>query len=318
MKSQRFASWIVLVASGLFWSAAQAEDQPDAAKLYDLTYKFKTGETLRWEVVHKATVQTTIQGTTETAKTRSESVKAWKVTDVTPEGVATFVHSVESVKMANQLPNRALVEYDSQRDVVPPVGYEAAAKAVGIPLTMIRIDARGKLLKREARHGEQDADGGAPMVVRLPDEPVAIGATWNQSFEVQIRLKDGLLRRIKSRQRFELESVEGGVATIAVDYQVLDPKANRDPAILAQLVQRLSTGTVLLDIDTGRIIRQDLKVDRRVLGFSGPSSSLHYLMSFSERILKADEKVAKRPLRPAGPEPDRSSGSVTGDKAKRQ
>ncbi len=92
---------VFLMAIVLFSPAVLAQDGPEnsdpapdavagTAELYDLAYKFNVGETLRWEVIHKLTVQTTIEGTTETAKTRSESVKAWKVTDVTPEGIITF------------------------------------------------------------------------------------------------------------------------------------------------------------------------------------------------------------------------------------
>ena len=321
MKNQIFRTWIALAAIILFSPVAIAQDDretsvivsdtapdtsPSAAELYDLAYKFSVGETLRWEVIHQATVQTTIQGTTETAKTRSESVKAWKVVDVTPEGVITFVHSVESVKMTNELPNRTSIEYDSQQDATPPVGYEATAESIGVPLTMFRINSRGKLLRRESRHVQSGGTDGTPMTVRLPDAPVAIGAVWNHPIPVEVRLKNGNPRQLKARQRLELESVADGIATIAVDFQILDPGARRDPAIMVQVMQRLSSGKVRLDIEAGRIVRQEMNVDERVLGFSGTSSSMHYLMSFSERILKANEKLARKPPRLMGPQRDTS------------
>ena len=81
MKNRICVLSIVLSAIVLFSPAVLAQDEPAASgaasaagELYDLAYKFNVGETLRWEVIHKATIQTTIQGTTETAKTRSESV----------------------------------------------------------------------------------------------------------------------------------------------------------------------------------------------------------------------------------------------------
>ena len=304
---------VFLTAIVLFSPAVLAQDGPensdtavDTAELYDLAYKFNVGETLRWEVIHKLTVQTTIEGTTETAKTRSESVKAWKVTDVTPEGIITFVNSVESVKMTKELSDRAEVEYDSQRDAVPPAGYEATAKVIGVPLTMFRINSRGKLLRREPRHAQSDGNDSTPVTVRLPDSPVAIGATWTQPFDVVARLKNGNPRPLKARQRMELESVADGIATIAVDFQILDPAARHDPNIMVQVMHRLSRGKVRLDIEAGRIISQEMTIDERVLGFSGASSSMHHLMSFSERILKANEKVAKKPPRPIGPQRDTS------------
>ena len=320
MKNRFCVLSIVLGAIVLLSPAVLAQDEPEnsgtesgATELYDLAYKFNVGETLRWEVIHMVTLKTTIQGMTETAKTRSESVKAWKVTDVTPEGVITFVHSVESVKMTKQLPNRAEVEYDSQRDAVPPAEYEGTAKMIGVPLTMFRIDSRGKVLRREPRHAQSNGDDGTPVTVRLPDSPVAIGATWSQPFDVEVQLNNGNPRKLKARQRMELEGINAGIATIAVDFQVLDPAARRDPTIMVQVMQRHSSGKVRLDIEAGRVIDQEMTADERVLGFSGTSSSMHYLMSFSERILKANEKVAKKPARPIGPQRDTS---LPGDRDK--
>ena len=84
MKSRLFTRWIVLVAVASCWRVALAEDDSeatgavadsvaDSAALYDLAYKFKVGETLRWEVIHKATVRTSIQGTTETANAHARA-----------------------------------------------------------------------------------------------------------------------------------------------------------------------------------------------------------------------------------------------------
>src|SRR5262245_31167554 len=46
---------------------------------YELRYKYHEGEVLRTEIVHRATVQTTIQGTSQTAETLSKSIKRWVV-----------------------------------------------------------------------------------------------------------------------------------------------------------------------------------------------------------------------------------------------
>ncbi len=273
-----------------------ADDAPsvDTPK-YDLAYQFSADETIRWEVTHTATVQTTIQGTTQKAKTRSESVKAWRVTDVTPEGVTTLIHSVESVKMVNQLPERAEMTYDSQKDSTVPAGFKDVSRAIGVPLTMIRLDVRGKVLKREERHPQPAASNDSPITVPLPDKAIAVGHSWTSDRTTQVKTKEGAPRRVKVRRRFELLKVEDQVATIGTEFQVLEPQVRRDPAIMAQLVQRHVSGTILFDIEQGRVVGQDLKVDQRVLDFGGPSSSMHYVMHFTERLLKPDEKVAQRP-----------------------
>ena len=50
---------------------------PDTTK-YTLRYKFKPGELVRMQVWHRASLETTIAGTTQTAETTSGSVKVWK------------------------------------------------------------------------------------------------------------------------------------------------------------------------------------------------------------------------------------------------
>src|SRR5690606_34479259 len=83
-----------------------ATDKP-ASEKYALAYKFKAGDALRYSIGHRASVRSTIEGTTQKAVTRSESVKVWKVMDVMPDGEIEFMHIVDSVRMTNQLPERA-------------------------------------------------------------------------------------------------------------------------------------------------------------------------------------------------------------------
>jgi hypothetical protein len=81
------------------------------------------------------------------------------------------------------------------------------------------------------------------------------------------------------------------VATIQVDSQVLSPV--NDPAIEAQLIQRLSQGTVTFDLSRGRVLEQQLDLDKQVIGFSGPASSMHYVTRFTERLMAGRERTAR-------------------------
>ena len=48
--------------------------------------------------------------------------------------------------MVNQLPDRDAVEFDSDRDKTPPPGFEDAARAIGVPLSVVRMTPRGILI----------------------------------------------------------------------------------------------------------------------------------------------------------------------------
>ena len=283
-------SAVALSAPAASALAAEKENSVSLADsaTYDLQYKFKPGETVRWEVVHRAAVDTTIQGTNQTAETRSISIKAWKVTDISDDGHITFVHSVESIDMWQKSQGRQEVRYNSRTDETVPAGYEDVAKAVGVPLTVISIDQRGKVISREEKHPQTNTSA-TPITMPLPPEPVPIGYSWSVPVDVEVILHGGGSKKIATRQQFTLEKVADGVATIEVDMNALAPL--HDPAIEAQLVQRLTNGKLKFDIDRGRVVSQQMDTDRRVIGFSGAASSMHYLTRFTEELLPATAKV---------------------------
>ncbi len=262
-----------------------AEPAADAAAKYELKYKFTLGESIRTEVVHRATVQTTIQGTTQKADTNSRSIKVWKIDSVDADGTATFTHTVEHIDMWQRTTGRNEVRYNSDNPGDVPTGYEAVAASVGTPLSVVTMDARGKILKRkEAR--DQPMAMSTQMTLPLADAPVAIGESWTSPGEISVAQKDGTPKKLQTRQKFTLESVDGDVATIKVDCQVLTPV--NDPAIEAQLIQQLSSGSVRFDMAAGRVLSQLLELDKHVIGFSGPASSMHYVSRFTEKLVGAD------------------------------
>jgi hypothetical protein len=259
------------------------------AKKYTLCYKFHPGETIRWEVEHRSMVRATVSGSTQTTDTLSKSLKAWRVAEVRPDGAATFEHRVEWVDMLQKLTGRDEVHYDSRTGAKPPVGFQDVAKLVGVPLSIVTIDAHGKLLGRKnvkqqtAATPEKPQDEGW-MTIPLPDGAVPVGHTWSLPQDIDIPLPGGTVKKIKTIQQFVLEDVKTGVATIRVSTDILTPIS--DPAIESQLVQRESAGRVRFDIDAGRIIAQQMDIDKHVVGFRGEASSIHYVNRFSERLLE--------------------------------
>ena len=115
------------------------------------------------------------------------------------------------------------------------------------------------VLKREEKHRQSNASN-MPLAIPLPAEPVAVGYTWSVPSDVEVILHGGATRKIQTRQKFVLEKVVGGLATISVETQVLTPL--NDPAIEAQLVQRFTNGTLRFDMEQGRVVSQQLDLDR--------------------------------------------------------
>ena len=287
----------VLLSMVSVLSAAAGEGQK-----YTLRYKFHPGETIRWEVEHRLMVRATVSRDTQTTETLSTSVSVWRVGKVQPDGAATFEHRVEWVDMRQKLTGRGEVHFDSRTDKTPPAGFEDAAKSVGIPLSVVKMDVCGKVLKRKDRKKNPQAAPASPesvasnrnwITIPLPDEPVAVGHTWSLPQDIEVPLPSGAVKKIKAVQQFVLEDVKTGVATIRVSTDILTPIT--DPAVESQLVEREAAGRVRFDIDAGRILGEQMDIDKHVVGFRGDASSIHYINRFSRApAARAGQKVERR------------------------
>jgi hypothetical protein len=296
----------ILVPAALAPAAEPASGQVDeleaakrklaAQETYDLKYKWTPGETLRYRVEQLVTIETTIRGATQVAKSRSTCSKIWKVGTPGAEGQVTFTHLVDDADMWQQVTGRQEVSYNSRRDEVAPPSYAHVAKSIGVPLATITVNERGLVVSREnTKEVPQIMASNGQILMPLPTQPVRIGATWNLPSDVPVRLTDGSIRSVKIRLQYKLERVAHGLATISVATQVLTP--TDDGAIKSQLVQRMSSGEVKFDIDAGRVVSQELNQDETVLAFSGADSNMQYLAKFTEKLVEAPEATATR----AGP-----------------
>lgn len=278
----------LLVAIALSCATTFAAD----SEKHLLRYKFKAGDTLRWEVDQRSSVKNTMEGTTQSAQTKTVSLKAWKVVDVMPDGEIEFLNLVERVRMENKLPDRAKMVFDSTTNDSPPPGFEDASKAVGIPLSSIRMSPRGEVIERDIKHHQPAADPHEQVVFLLPEKAIAIGDSWTQPIEIKAKLADGGQKKINARRKHTLKSVSAGVATIQSEFQVLSPIT---PEIEAQVAHRMVKGEIRFDLDNGRLLSQRLDVDRRVLGFAGASSSMHLITRLEESFQEGPTEVASKP-----------------------
>lgn len=293
-------SVLILLASSLVASddgTAERASALDAAKKkltdhsYRLQYTFSPDEVIRTKVVHLVAVETKIRGVSETAKTRSVSTRAWKITDVDEEGNTTFAYVVEEVSMWQQVSGRQEVRYDSTKEEEPPPEYKHVAESIGVPMATVTIAPNGEIVKREKAR-TQFNPGIGELTIRLPDQAIKAGTKWTTTGELPVRPRPNTpVKRVKIRQLYTLEKVQTGVATISVKTQVLTPV--NDPAIQSQLVQRIKTGEIKFDIDAGRVISQQMDTDETVIGFSGPESIMKYLARHTEEKVKKDAVAAK-------------------------
>jgi hypothetical protein len=201
--------------------------------------------------------------------------------------------------MRNKLTGRQEVRYNSVTDEKPPEGFEQMAKEIGVPLTLVLVDNRGNIVRREDLVSQPNSRTGQ-IIVPLPEQRVAVGDVWNIPQDVSITLKNKTVKQVKTRQQFKLQSVNNDIATLQVESQILTPI--HDPQLEAQLMQYDFNGTIRFDLKAGRIIAQQCDLDKRVHGFQGEASTMHYVTRFIEKLQPANLSSATRPTI-VGPQP---------------
>lgn len=256
--------------------------ETDAAAAVRLGYRYKAGDRLVMDVTHRALTETTIAGTTQSTETATDSTKIWTVTAVDAEGHATIEHSVDGVTMTSRTSDKGQVRWSSSGDEPPPPGYETVKQSLGVPLSRLTIDRVGRVLSRQDLRPSPPSNTGDLMVVPLPDGAVREGAEWTVPQEVVVEVPNGPRKAVRTRLRYHLASMRDGIATIHVDTTVLTPLD--DPRLEARLLERIWDGKVEFDIERGLVIRRTTGIDRRVIGFSGPESSVRYKASLEERL----------------------------------
>ncbi|QGJ69087.1 Hypothetical protein PBC10988_7530 [Planctomycetales bacterium 10988] len=286
---------LLLLTTWMGNSLLFAQERPAEKKTYKLEYRFELGDKVRWEVVHRVDFDTTVNDTTQRASTMSKSIKCWTIVNRGEDGSFKFAHSVDHVDMWREVSGRARVRYNSEEDANPPSGFEQIASTLGRPLSVVEVSSSGEVLKRKdemqnpaVAHSEE----GAHMVVPLPEKPVAIGESWRVPYELTLPLEKGGFKKIKAQESFRLKKVEGMIATISRETQVLTPI--RDPALRSQLIQRLGDGEIQFDLKKGVVIRQQIDVDETVIGFRGATSRLRYTSRFTERLVTERVEVARK------------------------
>ena len=249
-----------------------------------LEYRFEQGEKIDMDVSHRALTETTVGATSQSTETATDSRKTWTVVAVAPDGQATLEHSVDDVTMTSRTSDRGQIRWSSSGDDPAPPGYEQVKASLGVPLSRLVVDRSGRVIDRRDLRPCPPSSTGDLVVVPLPEGPVAEGAEWTVPQEVVVEVPGGQRKAVRTRLRYELTSIRGGVATIRVDTTVLTPID--DPRLESRLLERIWNGTVEFDIDRGRVLRRATGIDRRVVGFEGPESSVRYKASLEERLVE--------------------------------
>lgn len=274
-------------------SLERAAKKVNSKQQFKLAYGMKKGQLLRWSVEHVASTKTQIAGELEKTSSRSRSTKSWKVTNVDSVGNMTFVHTIDSVSMWQQIGDSEPVAYDSTKDKEVPVEYEGVDEKIGKPLAVITVSPNGKVLDRKTSL-QQAKFGVGEITVPLPNKSINIGYKWYVPIDLSAKNEDGIPQQLKARLHYELSDVKKDKAFITYRTEVLTPVSSEK--VRSQIMQQLTRGYIVFDMAMGVPVRKEVEWDEKVQGYEGADSYLSYVGKMSEKFINSQAPSKLSPL----------------------
>ena len=272
----RWAIFGLLVGAFTMGELAMAADP----QTYQLRFQFTAGQTWQFVSQNDAAFVVEYAQAKDTVTHTSMFLRHLTVVGVNPDGTADVELMLDRAYMTAK--NAGVNSLYNSEDVEHiPTEFARVHDSIGKP-TKARLSPLGKVIPIE---NVKSAVDQIELLFQLPEQPIAIGATWKERFEVNVPLNDEgkLFRSLKMERRFELQGVENGIATISLVTVCMSPL--NDPFQESQLLQRQPNGTLKFDITKGTLVDRQLEIDDKVVGHQGPGSAL------TVHVIKVDQLI---------------------------
>jgi len=262
------------------------------AEKYTFRYKFHVGDVMKWNVIQQVNMVTSLSSDRVKSETYSSSTKVWKVLSVDENGTAVLEYSVEDADLWNKSSDGAIEKrFNSKSDEKPLPDFIDVARSLNKPLAHFTINAKGEVLKKVQKTEYAAATEENKVTIPMPERPVVVGESWDFPEVITLPQPDGTVKKISTRQRYTLQKIENGIATIDFKTIVTTPLQNDRESQLA-LIAKIKNGVIQFDVISGCSISQQFDIDRSVIGGmpSGPhvANSISYKSRFTEKYLRDD------------------------------
>lgn len=280
-------------------STEKADDDTTTAPTWKLEYRFRQGEFLHFHAKSESTMRVSARAVSQTLRENRETFKHFRVVAVDKNGSAVLEPVIDRAIMQARSDNDEAILWDSRSKAAVPKRFQPVADTVGNPKVRVRYKPNGEVeevLPVDGEKEELNPDKSAyGFLIRLPDEAIAVGDSWNDDFVVQVSPEPDLSRKLQKdidiRRVYTLKSVENGVAKITFNTSVKKPV--REPIIKAQLISRSLTGTVEFELKRGLILKWTSSGSGQVFDPYGSSSMLESSLASVERFAAKSEAFRK-------------------------
>ena len=270
-----------LLLLGWMTAAATAAEKTGEAKqptTWSLAFKFTANQTVHYHDQLHSTIRLQKGDKTIRILNNRESRKHYRVLSVDKQGKGLIETVIDHVKIHAQKGDEPAIRIDSSNSLdTCPANFRPLLASVGRPIARSRCATSGELVRvisvskswLNAHPGNSNQSMAKSLqkqgfLVPLPDKPVAIGDTWDELLEATAADDVGKRYKISLKKIYSLKQVKNGLATIVWKTVRLTPIT--DPRLLAQLVQLISTGEVVLDLKQGVVVSKTSHIDQTLVG----------------------------------------------------
>jgi hypothetical protein len=278
---------LLLIHSSPQWGVGADEKSADAGS-HLLRYQFNKGEILSYQVDHESTLVTAHAELEEKVANAVFTRRNHRVVSVDQSGNALMELAIDEARMSAQFDDEKPLSFDSQKPEDCPRHYESIRDIIGKPLSQVRMSPRGEMLEvkpllPQFKDSISDDPSGS-FLVQFPEGPVKVGEGWTNIFKVNVRISRFLTQPVTMQQSYELAEVKDGLATIKLRTGLITPI--NDAMILGQLIQMAPKGTIVFDIENGRLISRTLTIDKTEVGVIAGGGSMHAKSKREERWIE--------------------------------
>ena len=263
-----------------------------------LAYRFHSNQSLYFEYSQELTMDSRKKDLQETMRSQSSAEKHLRVISVDANGNAWIEPVIDRARLSHNLAGGPTTTFDSAdgaEKCLPE--YRPILNTVGKPLVQVNFASTGRVVEATPFEGGNASAKGLendPMLnflIVFPEQPVKLGDTWKDEFNVAVSVTEKLRKDLKLRREYRLTKLDGPLAVIELKTTAISPI--NEPSLELQIMLRLLTGTIVFDYQAGQLVSTQLQVDREVINALGPGSLVHTTMTQSERIVP-NPRVAGR------------------------
>jgi hypothetical protein len=250
-------------------------------------FRWQPGEVLIYRVEHVSNASTVSDGTKAETKTKLNLTKRWKVIAVDATGISTLELSLAALRWETVTPKGETLVYDSE-DAAKSDSHlkEELGKYLGQANAILRVDPQGKVIEvKESRFGPASRfESEPPFAVVLPGEGPRADQTWERSYDITLEPPQGTGEKFPAVQSYQCKTIVDAVVTIGLTTtarSLPDNALDRIP-----LLEKQPTGTIVFDVQAGRMLSADLRIDKELTNYQGQGSSYHIQSTYKEELQK--------------------------------